>query len=93
MYIDTKKDINNIRLLKELFYSYNSKLVLNGTIQIIVDKNQNYDEILSFMPNQEFKIVDISTNIISKDILNNEFIDFDNLDKIKMITIVKIINN
>ena len=42
------------------------------------------------MPNQEFKIINISTNIISKDILNNEFIDFDNLEKIKIITILKI---
>ena len=90
MYIDTKMDVNNIRLLRDLFYSYNSKLVLNGTIQILVDKNQNYDEIISLMPNQEFKIMNISNNIISKDILNKEFIDFDGLDKIEIITILKI---
>ena len=88
--IEPKKDVNNTRLLIDLFYSYNSKLVLNGTIQIIIDKNQDYDEIISLMPNQEVKIMNISTNIISKDILNNEFIDFDNLAKIKIITIVKI---
>jgi hypothetical protein len=90
MHIDTKIDVNNIRLLRDLFYSYNSKLVLNGIIQILVDKNQNYDEIISLMPNQEFKIMNISNNIISKDILNNEFIDFDSLNKIKIITILKI---
>ena len=87
---ELKIDINKATLLKDLFYSYNSKLVLNGTIQIIIDKNQDYDEVISLMPNQEFKIINISTNIISKYILNNKFIDFDNLEKIKIITILKI---
>ena len=87
---ELKMDINKMTLLKDLFYSYNSKLVLNGTIQIIIDKNQDYDEVISLMPNQEFKIINISTNIISKYILNNEFIDFDNLEKVKIITILKI---
>jgi hypothetical protein len=87
---ELKIDINKATLLKDLFYSYNSKLVLNGTIQIIIDKNQDYDEVISLMPNQEFKIINISTNIISKYILNNEFIDFDNLEKVKIITILKI---
>ena len=87
---ELKMDINKATLLKDLFYSYNSKLVLNGTIQIIIDKNQDYDEVISLMPNQEFKIINISTNIISKYILNNKFIDFDNLEKVKIITILKI---
>ncbi len=87
---ELKIDINKATLLKDLFYSYNSKLVLNGTIQIIIDKNQDYDEVISLMPNQEFKIINISTNIISKYILNNKFIDFDNLEKVKIITILKI---
>ncbi len=87
---ELKIDINKATLLKDLFYSYNSKLVLNGTIQIIIDKNQHYDEVISLMPNQEFKIINISTNTISKDILNDKFIDFDNLEKIKIITILKI---
>ena len=87
---ELKMDINKVTLLKDLFYSYNSKLVLNGTIQIIINKNQDYDEVISLMPNQEFKIINISTNIISKYILNNEFIDFDNLEKVKIITILKI---
>ncbi|HEY0580182.1 MAG TPA: HD domain-containing protein, partial [Candidatus Nitrosocosmicus sp.] len=87
---ELKIDINKATLLKDLFYSYNSKLVLNGTIQIIIDKNQDYDEVISLMPNQEFKIKNISTNIISKDILNNKLIDFNNLEKIKIITILKI---
>jgi hypothetical protein len=87
---ELKIDINKATLLKDLFYSYNSKLVLNGTIQIIINKNQDYDEVISLMPNQEFKIINISTNIISKYILNNKFIDFDNLGKVKIITILKI---
>ena len=88
--MNIKMDVNKATLLRDLFYSYNSKLVLNGTIQIIIDKNQDYDEVISLMPNQEFKIINISTNIISKYILNNEFIDFDNLEKVKIITILKI---
>jgi hypothetical protein len=87
---ELKMDINKVTLLKDLFYSYNSKLVLNGTIQIIINKNQDYDEVISLMPNQEFKIINISTNIISRYISNNEFIDFDNLEKVKIITILKI---
>ncbi len=82
-------DDSKTRLQRDLFYSYQSKLVTNGTIQIIVGKDQNYDEIISLISNQEFKILSISNNIISKDILKNEFIDFDNLEKIKIIAILK----
>ena len=63
---EIKIDINKITSLRDLFYSYNSKLVLNGTIQIILEKNQNYDEIISLIPNQEFKIINISTKQYQK---------------------------
>ncbi|MDQ6723880.1 MAG: hypothetical protein M3Z01_06405, partial [Thermoproteota archaeon] len=62
-------DDSKTRLQRDLFYSYQSKLVTNGTIQIIVGKDQNYDEIISLIPDQEFKILSISNNVISKDIL------------------------
>ncbi|MER5175613.1 MAG: hypothetical protein ABJB73_07535 [Candidatus Nitrosocosmicus sp.] len=87
---EIKIDVNKTRLL-DLFYSYHSKLVSKGTIQIIAGKDQDYEEIISLIPNQVFKLLSVSNNnVISKDILNNEFIDFDNLEKIKTITILKI---
>jgi tRNA G46 methylase TrmB len=89
IYNDKKKDSNKTRLLRDLFYSYSSKLVINGTIQIIIGKDQDYENITSLLPNREYKMVNISNNIISKDILNDEFIDLEKLEKVKMITILK----
>ena len=86
---DKKKDFNKTRLLRDLFYSYSSKLVINGTIQIIIGKDQDYENIISLIPNREYKMMNISNNIISKDILNDEFIDLEKLEKVKMITILK----
>ncbi len=86
---DEKKDFNKTKLLRDLFYSYSSKLVINGTIQIIIGKDQDHENIISLIPNHEFKMTNISNNTISKDILNDEFIDLEKLEKVKKITILK----
>jgi len=86
---DRKTDVNKTRLLRDLFYSYNSKLALNGTIQIIIERDQNYEKIISLMPDQELKLLNISNCTISKDILKDVFLDFEKLDKIKIIKILK----
>nr|MBA3749425.1 hypothetical protein [Nitrosopumilus sp.] len=86
---EVKKDVNKIRLLRDLFYSYSSKLVSNGTIQIVIGKDQNIERIISLMSDQEFKILNISDNIISKDILKDEFIDLEKLENVRVITILK----
>jgi hypothetical protein len=41
------------------------------------------------MPDQELKLLDISNCTISKDILKDVFLDFEKLDKIKIIKILK----
>jgi tRNA G46 methylase TrmB len=87
---DEKKDFNKTTLLKDLFYSHSSKLVMNGTIKVITGKDQDHKNIASLIPDQEFKIMDISNSNISKDISNDgEFIDLEKLAKVKMITISK----
>ncbi len=87
---NNKKNFNKTRLLRDLFYSHSSKLVMNGTIQIITGKDQDNENIISLIPDQEFKIMDISNSIILKDISHDgEFIDLEKLAKIKMITISK----
>jgi tRNA G46 methylase TrmB len=86
---ETKEGLKKIRLLRDLLYSYSSKLVSNGTIQIIMGKDQNYEKIISLIHDKEFKMINISDNIISKDILKDEFIDLEKLENVKMITILK----
>ena len=87
---DEKKDLNKTMLLKDLFYSHGSKLVMNGTIKVITGKDQDHKNIASLIPDQEFKIMDISNSNISKDVSNDgEFIDSGKLAKAKTITISK----
>lgn len=87
---DEKKDLHKTVLLKDLFYSHSSKLVMNGTIQVITGKDQDHENIISLIPDQEFKVMDISNSNISKDISNDgEFTDLEKLAKVKMITISK----
>ena len=86
---DRKTEAYKTRLLRDLFYSYNSKLTLNGTTQIIIERDQNYEKIISLIPDQEFKLLNISDCTVSKDILKDVFIDFGKLDKIKIIKILK----
>lgn len=63
---------------------------MNGTIQVITVKDQDHENIVSLIPDQEFKVMDITNSNISKDISNDgEFIDLEKLAKVKMITISK----
>ena len=86
---DRRTAVHKTRLLRDLFYSYNSKLTLNGTIQIIIGRDQNYEKVISLMPNKELKLLGISNCTISKDVLKGAFMDFEKLDKIKVIKILK----
>ncbi len=90
LYLEKNTDKNNTPLLNDLLYSYNTKLVLNGSVKIILNKNQNINEIESLIPKDEFKILNESINIIPKNIINKDLIDFDYLKNIKIITIIKI---
>ena len=90
IYNGTKKEINRYQLIRELFHSYKSKLVVNGKIQIILEKNQSCDDIISLIPYQEFKIINITTNNVPKEILYNKSIDLDKIENTKTITIEKI---
>ncbi|HYP42892.1 MAG TPA: hypothetical protein VEQ18_02615, partial [Candidatus Nitrosocosmicus sp.] len=87
---DEKKNFNKTKLLKDLFYSHSSKLVINGTIQVITGKDQDHENIISLIPGQEFKIMGISNSNILKDISHDgDFVDLEKLAKVKMITISK----
>jgi len=90
IYNGTKVEINSYQLIRELFYSYNSKLVLNGTVQIILEKNRSCDDIKSLIPNLEFKIINIATNKAPKEIIYNKSMDIDKIENTKTITIGKI---
>ena len=89
LYVEKNTDIDNTRLLNDLLYSYNIKLVLNGTIKIIFNKNQNSSEIELLIPKDEFKILNESINTIPKNIINKDLIDFEYLKNIKIITVIK----
>ena len=90
IYNGTKVEINSYQLIRELFYSYNSKLVLNGTVQIILEKNRSCDDIKSLIHNLEFKIINIATNKAPKEIIYNKSMDIDKIENTKTITIGKI---
>src|SRR6185437_2780117 len=85
LFVEKNTDIDNTRLLNDLLYSYNNKLVLNGTIKIIFNKNQNSSKIEILIPKDEYKILNESINAIPKNIINKELIDFEYLKNIKII--------
>ncbi|HXT83399.1 MAG TPA: hypothetical protein VN704_03565, partial [Verrucomicrobiae bacterium] len=89
LFVEKNTDIDNTRLLNDLLYSYNNKLVLNGTIKIIFNKNQNSSKIEILIPKDEYKILNESINAIPKNIINKELIDFEYLKNIKIITVIK----
>jgi tRNA G46 methylase TrmB len=84
----SKKDPGKTRLLNDLLYTFSSKLTPNGTIQILVESNQEYNSILPTIPTG-FNISKTSEITLSKNVFVDEFVNFENLRKINMITISK----
>ena len=53
---NSEKRVNKERILKNLLHSYKSKLSQDGTIQIIVENEQDFRKIMSLIPEHDFKI-------------------------------------
>lgn len=87
---DIKIDSTKVSLIKDIFSSYFKKLTKNGAIQLIIRKNQNYDEIRSLIAKNKFRIKSINTICIPKDTLYDKSIDFDKLENIEIIIIENI---
>ena len=54
---------NKERILKNLLHSYKSKLSQDGTIQIIVENEQDFGKIMSLIPEHDFKIINTSPKV------------------------------
>jgi hypothetical protein len=89
--VTNEKEIDKSKQsLKDIFYIYNSKFSPNGTILLIIKNNQNYEEIISLVPEKKFKIVSITKNTLPKDTLYSNSIDYNKLEDTEIITIAKI---
>jgi tRNA G46 methylase TrmB len=87
---EVKTDSAKVSFMKDIFYLYSTKLVPQGTIQLITLKNQNYDEIKSLIPTKKFKIISIYKNLGSKDTVFDNSINSNKLEDIEIITIANL---
>ncbi|HKX96646.1 MAG TPA: hypothetical protein VJL78_02300 [Candidatus Nitrosocosmicus sp.] len=60
---NSEKRVNKERILKNLLHSYKSKLSQDGTIQIIVENEQDFGKIMSLIPEHDFKIINTSHKV------------------------------
>ena len=60
---NSEKRVNKERILKNLLHSYKSKLSQDGTIQIIVENEQDFGKIISLIPEHDFKIINTSHKV------------------------------
>ncbi|WP_144732976.1 HD domain-containing protein [Candidatus Nitrosocosmicus arcticus] len=90
---NSEKRVNKERILKNLLHSYKSKLSQDGTIQIIVENEQDFRKIMSLIPEHGFKIISTS-NKVTLGALNSDKSKHTNHAKnVKIITIQKLQNN
>lgn len=89
-YDKPRKMINKERILRNLLHSYSSKLNQGGTIQIIVDNTIDFENVISLIPDHDYKVIE-STDIILQNVAKSA----KPVDKksIKVITIQNSNNN
>ncbi|WP_148685183.1 HD domain-containing protein [Candidatus Nitrosocosmicus hydrocola] len=63
-YDKSRKTANKERILKNLLHSYSSKLNQGGTIQIVVDDNTDFENIIALIPDHDYKILESSDMIL-----------------------------
>src|SRR4029079_9912930 len=90
---NSEKRINKERILKNLLHSYKSKLSQDGTIQIIVENEQDFRKIMSLIPEHDFKIIDTFDKVALAATTQDKSIHTDDPKNVKIITIQRQQNN
>jgi hypothetical protein len=90
---NSEKRVNKERTLKNLLHSYKSKLSQDGTIQIIVENEQDFRKILSLIPEHDFKTTNMSDKAASRALNLDKSGHTNEAKNIKIITIQKQQNN
>ena len=90
---NSEKKVNKERMLKNLLHSYQSKISQDGTIQIIVENEQDFRKIMSLMPEHDFKILNTSDKIALGALNPDKSRHTNDAKNVKIITIQKQQNN
>ncbi|MDQ3083234.1 MAG: HD domain-containing protein [Thermoproteota archaeon] len=90
---NSEKRVNKERILKNLLHSYKSKLSQDGTIQIIVENEQDFRKIMSLIPEHGFKIISTSNKVTLGALNSDKSKRTNHAKNVKIITIQKLQNN
>ncbi|WP_458720104.1 HD domain-containing protein [Candidatus Nitrosocosmicus sp. R] len=90
---NSEKRVNKERILKNLLHSYKSKLSQDGTIQIIVENEQDFRKILSLIPEHDFKTNNMSDKVALRALNLDKSGHTNDAKNVKIITIQKQQNN
>ena len=90
---NSEKRVNKERILKNLLHSYKSKLSQDGTIQIIVENEQDFRKILSLIPEHDFKTTNMSDKVALRALNLDKSGHTNDAKNVKIITIQKQQNN
>jgi len=90
---NSEKRVNKERILKNLLHSYKSKLSQDGTIQIIVENEQDFRKIRSLIPEHGFKIISTSNKVPLGALNSDKSKRTNHAKNVKIITIQKLQNN
>lgn len=90
---NSEKRVNKERILKNLLHSYKSKLSQDGTIQIIVENEQDFRKIMSLIPEHGFKIISTSNKVPLGALNSDKSKRTNHAKNVKIITIQKLQNN
>jgi tRNA G46 methylase TrmB len=90
---NSEKTVNKERILKNLLYSYKSKLSQDGTIQIIVENEKDFRKTMSLIPEHGFKIVSTSDKVTLEALNPDKSKHANHAENVKIITIQKLQSN
>ncbi|HKO63711.1 MAG TPA: hypothetical protein VJU13_00790, partial [Candidatus Nitrosocosmicus sp.] len=90
---NSEKRYNKERVLRNLLHSYMSKLIQDGTIQIIVENEQDFRKIMSLIPEHNFKIINKFDKVALEAPNPDESRHTNDVKNVKIITIQRQQNN
>jgi len=90
---NSEKRYNKERVLRNLLHSYMSKLIQDGTIQIIVENEQDFRKIMSLIPEHNFKIINKFDKVALEAPNLDESRHTNDVKNVKIITIQRQQNN
>ena len=90
---NSEKRYNKERVLRNLLHSYMSKLIQEGTIQIIVENEQDFRKIMSLIPEHNFKIINKFDKIALEAPNSDKSRHTNDVKNVKIITIQRQQNN